>query len=290
MLSIPPNINIDLMETMLSHKGRIRSPVAAGMFYPEDKCEALDYIHSFCRKNGNKDMARAIIAPHGAWGISGALAGAAFSAAGGRSGEISRVVILGPIHDKREKGLFLSNSHYFLTPLGRIPVDKDISEEFKSSGRFFEINDIPHLGEHSIEILLPFVKYHFPDAAIIPILMGQPDAEVIDDLANALKTVLEPIIDNTLLVVSCNLSSSQDKSKAQFLAEESLRFFYEKNSYELINAVLEGRINACGGALVASLLESGLLDTRTPHFIGKNMVSAVGTEDDTVFYGAVSFD
>jgi len=277
------------METMLSQKGRIRSPVAAGMFYPEDKYEALDNIRTFCPKNGNKDMARAIIAPHGAWDISGTLAGAAFSSASGRTGEISRVVILGPIHDRRETGLFLSNSDYFLTPLGRIPVDQEISEEFQSNGMFFEIDDIPHLGEHSIEILLPFVKYYFPNASIIPILMGRPVTEVIDDLANTLRTVITPIIDDTLLVISCNLSSSQDKSRARFLAEESLRFFCNKNGREIISAVLEGRINACGGALVAALIESGLLDKLEPRFIGENMLSAVGTEADTVFYGAVSF-
>ena len=213
----------------------------------------------------------------------------------GRSESINRVVILGPIHDKREKGLFLSNSHSFHTPLGNILVDRKISEELKFNGNYFEIDDIPHLGEHSIEILLPFVKYCFPEATIVPILMGQPSAEYINDLALALKAVITPVLDETLLVVSCNLSCDNDMATARLLAEECLRLFSEKDAPALASAIMNGSINACGGALVVSLLESGLLDGKYSCSPANYMVSAAGntlddTENNTVFYSAVSFE
>jgi len=276
------------METMLAQEERIRCPVVAGMFYPEDTAETLDYIKAYGLEQGKGGQAKAIIAPHGAWGLSGALSATAFSAAGGRHGDINRVVILGPVHDKREEGLFLSNSHSFQTPLGMLPVDQEITEKLEFASGLFEINDIPHLGEHSIEILLPFVKFCFPDATIVPILMGQPKAESIEALAHALKTVFAPIIGNTLFVVSCNLSSADDKISALIMAKESLRLFSGKNAQELVCAVLENRLTACGGGLVAGLLASGLLDeTRSA---AGNMVSAVGEENDSVFYCPVWFE
>ena len=278
------------MEAVLARRERIRCPVAAGMFYPEDRMDTLEYIRGFGLEKGRGGQAQAIIAPHGAWGYSGSLAADAFRAATGRSSSISRVVLLGPIHDRRENGIFLSNSHSFYTPLGNIPVDQDICEEFEFCGSYFELNDIPHLGEHSIEILLPFVKYCFPYASIVPILMGQPGLEYISDLAQTLKNVITPILDETLLIVSSNLSSAYDKTEARTLAEESLRLFSEKDSRALSSAFFEGRLNACGGALVLSLFESGLLDNRSPHFPAENMVSAVGAENSTVYYGAVSFE
>jgi AmmeMemoRadiSam system protein B len=278
------------MEAVLARRERVRCPVVAGMFYPEDRMDTLEYIRGFGLEKGCGRQAQAIIAPHGAWGYSGSLAADAFRAATGRSSSISRVVILGPIHDRRENGIFLSNSHSFYTPLGNIPVDQDICEEFEFCGSYFEINDIPHLGEHSIEILLPFVKYCFPYASIVPILMGQPGPEYISDLAQALKTVITPILDETLLIVSSNLSSAYDKTEARTLAEESLRLFSEKDARALSSAFFEGRLNACGGALVVSLFESGLLDNRKPCFPAENMVSAVGAENTTVYYGAVSFE
>jgi len=277
------------MEAVLAQKRRIRSPVGAGMFYPEDRREMLKFIRAFGLEAGKGGYARAIIAPHGAWGFSGALAANAFSSAMGRSGSINRVVILGPIHDKREEGLFLSNSYSFHTPLGNIPVDREISEELKFNGDYFEIDDIPHLGEHSIEILLPFVKYCFPDAAIVPILMGQPKTQYINDLAQALKTVITPVLDETLLVVSCNLSSNDDMATARLLAEECLRLFFEKDAPALASAIMDGSINACGGALVVSLIKSGLLNERYC-CTDNNLVSAVGMENKTVFYSAVSFE
>jgi AmmeMemoRadiSam system protein B len=276
------------MEALLAQKRRIRGPVGAGMFYPEDRKETLEYLRSFGIEEGS-GHAQAIIAPHGAWSYSGALVASAFSSAMGRSGRIKRVVILGPIHDKREKGIFLSNSHSFHTPLGNIPVDQEISEEFEFHGSSFEINDIPHLGEHSIEILLPFVKYCFPDASIVPILMGQPKAQYIYDLAQALKTVIMPVLDETLIVVSCNLSSDNDQKTARLLAEECLRLFSEMNAQALASAILDGRLNACGGALVVSLFESGLLDKAQTCSVADNMVSAVGAENNTVYYSGLSF-
>ena len=276
------------MEAVLAQRKRIRSPVGAGIFYPEDKKEVLDYIRSFNLKDGSGGFAKAFIAPHGAWSYSGALVASAFSSAMGRSNSISRVVVLGPIHDKYEKGLFLSNSHSFQTPLGNIPVDRRISEELEFYSSHMETNDIPHLREHSIEILLPFIKYCFPHASIVPILMGQPESQYIHDLARALKKAITPVLNETLIVVSCNLSSDKDLDKARLLAEESLRLFSEKNASAISSAVLDGKLNACGGALVASLLESGLLD-KTRTFYSADKIVSAACENNTVYYSDIYF-
>jgi len=274
------------MDVLFAQRRRVRSPVGAGLFYPDEKVEILKLLRSYGIENAKYGQAKAIIAPHGAWSYSGSLAADAFISAMGRN-NIKRAVILGPIHDKREKGLFLSNSHSFYTPLGNILVDRKMSEQLKSSGDSFEINDIPHLGEHSIEILLPFVKYCFPKASIIPVLMGQPGAQYIYDLAQALKSVITPIIDETLIVVSSNLSCNKDDRTAKLLAEDGLRLFKEKNIPVLTSAILEGRLNACGGALVVSLLESGLVDNSV--CTANSLISAVSAEKNIVYYSGLSF-
>jgi len=91
------------------------------------------------------------------------------------------------------------------------------------------------------------------------------------------------------MVVSCNLSSGNDRITAQALAEECLRLFSEKDGPALAAAILEDRLNACGGALAVSLFESGLLDKTQCHHSKNNLVSAVGAENNTVFYSEVSF-
>jgi len=276
------------MVALLPQKKRIRSPVGAGVYYPENKKEMLEFLRNFDLEPGNGRCAQAIIAPHGSWSLSGELAATAFSAAMGRSNNINRVVILGPIHDKREKGVFLSDSHLFHTPIGNISVDREITEELEFAGEYLEINDIPHLGEHSIEILLPFIKYCFPYASIVPVLMGQPEQKYIKDLAMVLKNVMGPILDETLLVVSCNLSNNDDKTIAQNQARECLNLITGKKASSLTSAILDGRLKPCGGALVASLLESGLVDGKACY--AEDILSAAGMESNTVFYSAVSFE
>jgi len=277
---------------MIALEKRVRSPIVDGLFYPEDTTGVLSYMQSIGLKRGKGGLARAIIAPHGAWDISGSLAGAAFASAGGRTGRESpsRVVLMGPIHDKREQGIFLTNSHSFQTPLGDIPVDEEASGWLASYSPLFEIDDIPHLHEHSIEVLLPFVKYCFPHASIVPVLMGRPHVQYTSVLANALRAVFEPVMENTLLVISLNLTSHSSEAAALNMAGEFVRLFREGKHGELCAALQDGRIANCGGALVAALLLSGLMNTSHPRVASDSLLSARTEQDKTVYYGAFSFE
>ncbi|MDR1277496.1 MAG: AmmeMemoRadiSam system protein B, partial [Treponema sp.] len=212
------------MEETILIAEKVRSPMVGGMFYPEDDTEARARISGFGVKRKTGGHAGAIVAPHGAWDISGKIAGDAFFAAGGRfspggGAGVSRVVALGPIHGAVGPGVFLSDSDYFETPLGRLPVDLRMGDEILSRDSRFELNDIPHLREHSLEVLLPFIKYCFPETSIVPILMGGSQPALISALAAVLRTVFEPLMSDTLLVVSCNLSVNNDAGRAKTQAE-----------------------------------------------------------------------
>jgi AmmeMemoRadiSam system protein B len=243
---------------------------------------------------GVAGSASAIIAPHGAWDLSGAVAAAAFSAAAGRvSGRadaISRVVILGNIHRIEKPGVFFSESHFFETPLGKLPVDLRICEALRSCSTLFELNDIPHLQETSVEVLLPLAQFCFPRAAIVPILMGGRQPRLISALARALRIILEPIMANTLLAVSANIAIHGDERTARRGAETCIRLLEENRGDEFIAGVYDGRISSCGGALIASLLESGLMDGKTARLVAGSPVSAQGEWGDFTCYAGIAFE
>ncbi|MCL1931220.1 MAG: AmmeMemoRadiSam system protein B [Treponema sp.] len=276
---------------MITLEKRVRSPIMDGIFYPEDTAGVLAYMRNTGLKRGKGGLARAIIAPHGAWEISGSLTGAAFASAGGRTGKKSpsRVVIMGSIHDNQEEGIFLSNSHSFQTSLGDIAVDQEASGWLESYSPLFKVDDIPHLHEHSIEILLPFVKYYFPRASIVPILMGRPQEQHISALAHALKAVFEPLMADTLLVISFNMAMHYDEAAALNMADECMRLFKEGKYNELCTSFQNGRIASCGGALFAALLQSGLMDTARPCIPSDSLLSAKGEQGGTAYYSAFSF-
>ncbi|MDR1617899.1 MAG: AmmeMemoRadiSam system protein B [Treponema sp.] len=276
------------MEDTAYIRERVRFPVVGGLFYPEDRSEA-ELRLAACMKDWETDRSRVIVAPHGAWDISGRIAGAAFAAAGGEGRQVARVVVLGTIHQE-EEGLFLSDSDFFQTPLGNIPVARVFCEELASCNTLFEINDIPHLKEHSIEVLLPFVKYCFPEAAIVPVLMGSSRRRLVSALAHSLRIVFEPIMKDTLLVLSCNLSMNMDGETARLQAEECVRLLTEKDAARFAGEVRDGGISACGKGLAASLLESGLVNNMRGRLVSGPLIQAKGEENKTVYYGAFAYE
>jgi AmmeMemoRadiSam system protein B len=259
-------------------------------------------LRAFGLESGGDEAGRAaaIIAPHGAWELSGAVAAAAFRAAAGRAagkapagkkgGAVSRVVILGNVHQLETPGVFFSDSHFFETPLGKLPVDMKLGEALRSCSTLFEVNDIPHLQETSVEVLLPLVQFCFPGAAILPILMGGKQPRLISALARALRVILEPIMANTLLVVSSNLSVHDDERMARSEAEACIQLLEEHRTAECIAGIHDGRISACGGALIASLLESGLMDGKTARLVTSPLVSGRGEWGNTTCYAGIAFE
>ncbi|MDR3138857.1 MAG: AmmeMemoRadiSam system protein B [Treponema sp.] len=277
------------MENFDFFKEKIRSPVVEGLFYPDEKQELDSRLRSFGFETGKGGNAAAVIAPHGAWDISGAIAGAAFSAAGGRYGALSSVVILGAIHNSEEEGLFLSDSDYFETPLGNIPVDLELSRELAARGTFFEVNDIPHLREHSIEVLLPFIAYFFPAVPIVPVLMGGFRFSLISALARALRGVLAPRLGETLLVISSNLSKNKNDACSHAQAEEYISLL-QRGEKEFTAGIYNGRISACGSALVASLLKSGLFPDKKARLVSPPLLRTLEEDGQFIYYGAISFE
>ncbi|MDR2370011.1 MAG: AmmeMemoRadiSam system protein B [Treponema sp.] len=266
---------------------RTRSPVVGGLFYPEAREETEACLASYRMEQGNGG-ALAILAPHGCWDISGAIAGEAFAAAGTER-NISRVVVLGPIHKNTEDGLFLTDSDCFLTPLGGIRVDGEIRDELASCSTRFEINDIPHLTEHSIEVLLPFIKYRFPGASIVPILMGGTRPSLISALGLSLRLVLEPILRECLIVISCNFAMDKDSNRAFRQAEDCIRLLLEKNAGDFGRGLRDGMISACGGGLIAGFLESGIASDLKAEVVSRPVEKSKDEKDRIVYYGALSY-
>ena len=272
-----------------------RSPVVEGIFYPENPEAVISQIASWGVKEGfhaSFPGGQVIIAPHGAWDISGKIAGAAFAAAqAGKDGRalngqvIDRVVLLGPCHTPGEEGIYLSESTVFGTPLGDLMVDRRLNRRLASFSPFIKEDDIFHLSEHSLEVLLPLVKYCVPDAKILPVLVHGGAPALISALAGALRAALENCMEKSLIVISSNVSVSRDSALASSLAEEFRAVLPGMDTEGFLARLSDGRINACGGPIIAALLKSGLL-------AGKRFCALTPliheTEEDgqTVYYGA----
>ena len=178
------------METYSQNKTTDRQPVAAGRFYPADKetlTKDLSKLFESCKKSpGNRDV-RAIISPHAGYVFSGKIAASAFSAMPENS-VYKNIFIIGSSHIMSFDGASVYNSGDYITPLGKIVVNREIADKLISENKVFNFPTNAHLQEHSIEVQLPFIQYYFTDKpSIVPIIIGTDNENTIKKIADALR-------------------------------------------------------------------------------------------------------
>jgi AmmeMemoRadiSam system protein B len=107
-------------------------------------------------------------APASAGGAPASSAGAAIPSAGA-----AIVVLLGTNHGAGWlDGVGAWDGGPWRTPLGEVAVDRELTDSVLALGAPFEADVRCHLGEHSLEVQLPFVRRLMPDARIVPLSVG----------------------------------------------------------------------------------------------------------------------
>ncbi len=178
-----------VMETFSQSKSTDRQPVAAGRFYSANR-ETLrtDIAHLFetCVKTTPFRKVRAVISPHAGYIYSGKVAASAFSAID-RNTDYKNIFVIGSSHVMAFEGASVYNTGDFLTPLGKVTVNKEIANKLKADKLFnYPVN--AHLQEHSLEVQMPLIQYYFKNnPPVIPIIIGTNITGNIKKIAEILK-------------------------------------------------------------------------------------------------------
>lgn len=165
-----------------------RKYLKTGNWYPHSKSELNSMLENFLGETKLKNFPgriRGIIAPHAGFAYSGKCASKAYKQLENLS-NIHRVIILGVSHRAYFYGACVSDFLYNATPLGKIPVDREIIKRL-SKEKFFRTDSNIMQYEHSIENQLPFLQKVFKGKKfkIVPILFGQlnrKDFKLISDI------------------------------------------------------------------------------------------------------------
>lgn len=150
----------------------LRKCEVAGMFYPDGEMECIDLIMYCMNKAGkvkrNNDAVGAMV-PHAGWVYSGHVAAKALMAIEPTQAP-DLFVILGAVHHPGVDRMSVFPSGAWSSPLGPVDVDSDAADAVLAEKK---IGAIPsaraHDKEHSIEVIVPFIAYMFPEAKILPI-------------------------------------------------------------------------------------------------------------------------
>lgn len=169
----------------------VRPPAAAGSFYPDSASQLRNMISSMLDNVPEIEVEGEILAamaPHAGYVFSGSVAAHTFRCIS--RADFDTVVIIG--HDSYQKGVaFTSPSDYFQTPLGNVPVDREMIRKMHQFHSGIRDNPFMHGREHSIEIQLPFLQVLHKRCKIVPILFGNPTVDNCRVLSEAISSAGE---------------------------------------------------------------------------------------------------
>ena len=239
-----------------------RQPAVSGSFYPADKGELLKSIVEYFNNAPLvlKQHPLAIIVPHAGYVFSGIVAAAGYKQID-RNATFKHIFIIGSSHTMYFEGASAYSVGDFITPLGKVTVDTLTGWLVKKYSSFISNDVKPHLGEHSLEVQLPFLQYWLKKPfSIVPIIIGGESTSTCSHLASA----LEPYFNSdNLFVISTDFShypdykdsNSSDSIMANAVLTNSSKTFLKaklkdegKNTPNLVTAM-------CGWTSVLTLLD-----------------------------------
>jgi AmmeMemoRadiSam system protein B/AmmeMemoRadiSam system protein A len=286
------------METFSQSRSSDRQPVAAGRFYSADK-ETLtnDLIQLFetCVKTTPHFKVRAIISPHAGYVYSGKVAASAFSTID-RNAVYKNIFIIGSSHIMAFEGASVYNTGDYVTPLGKVTVNKEIANTLKVDKLFnYPVN--AHLQEHSLEVQMPFIQYYFKNIPpVIPIIIATNNTGNIKKIAEILKPWFTP---ENLFVISSDFShypsyktaNEVDNATASAIVSGDPKKFLDilkKNSYVDDPGLSTSMCGWTSGLLLLYLAEGNSnLEFKKIDYCNSGD-SRFGNKDEVVGYNAIA--
>ena len=254
----------------------VREPAVAGTFYPADPDELRSMLQTYMREATPPETApKAMILPHAGYIYSGPVAATGYSCLLKYHDMFSRVVLLGPAHRVPFRGIAAPASQSFMTPLGAVAVDRDAIERLLELPQVHRLDEAHRL-EHSLEVHLPFLQVSLDEFTLVPLVVGEADAEEVCEVIEALAGDT-----GTLIIVSSDLSHYHDYATATRLDAATTR------TIEALDFESLGYEQACGRNPV-----SGLLLYARRHGLSVNTLDlrnsgdTAGPHDQVVGYGA----
>lgn len=201
--------------------GAPRPPAVAGRFYPDSAPALRLAIEKYMQDaipSAVKDPV-AIIVPHAGYVFSGQICADAFNQVRGR--RYDTVVILGTNHTNSsfcKVGIY--HGQGFQTPLGTVAIDNRAVDALLDGCPDCILDRSIHAREHSVEVVVPFVQVLFPDAKIVPAIVGEPDVGICERFGKALAKTLKDR--NAPIVASTDLSHYPSAANASMVDRQTL--------------------------------------------------------------------
>lgn len=231
----------------------IRQPIVQGLFYPEDPKALKNKIENLMDNNiSEKFDGDSLILPHGGWDFTGDYIAKGFNSLPDKN--FKRVIIISNVHREFDNTITLPEARYFLIGDKKIKVDLDAIKTIMKEGKKVVKSNIPHMEEHGIETVLPFVQNLYPEAKIVPILLGKTIVSLVRNLSNIITSIKN---EDTLVIVTSNFSEYIKEDRSKEIGELGTSLVSTGKLSELIELTRTNKLQTCGAGAIASLILPG---------------------------------
>ncbi|UCD71720.1 MAG: AmmeMemoRadiSam system protein B [Syntrophobacterales bacterium] len=232
----------------------IRDPAVSGSFYPSNPDVLGDDVRGYLRK-AEKEVIEgeiiALISPHAGYAYSGQVAAYAYKLVEGM--DFDDVVVIAPSHQWPFEGASIYRRGGFRTPLGVVPIDGDMCDEIMALDGRFQFIPEAHLGEHSLEVQLPFLQVSLKGYKLVPIvLMGGANYKICQSLGKAISESMRDR--NCLIVASSDLTHSYNYQQVVAQDEILARHIDDFDIEGLAEDLRQERCQACGEGPILSAM------------------------------------
>jgi AmmeMemoRadiSam system protein B len=249
---------------------KVRKAAFAGTWYPDipEGCEReIKHFLNFTNDvKSPDDKWIGGIVPHAGWYFSGNIACNVIRSL--KKGVAPDVFIIFGMHLHPNSSNYIMTEGAWETPFGNIEIERDLAGALTEKFEFKIETAKYHSKDNTIELQLPFIKYFFPDAKILPI--GVPPAESSIAIGKSAARIASSLGLNTRVIGSTDLTHYG--LNYGFIPEgtgpSAVEWVRNKNDRKVIDHMLSlnpsGVIyealtnqNACCSGAVASAISAG---------------------------------
>lgn len=221
-----------------------RQPVVAGRFYDANPDSLTAMVDGFLAQGEGKSKERTLLAmvPHAGYVFSGAVCGKTL----GMANLAETVLLLGPNHTGRGAPFALWSEGKWSLPGGPMRIDSALAEVLLDADSHITADTAAHLGEHSLEVILPFLHRLNPSTTFVPIAISMPHLDALKQVGQSIGRALKDLGRPVSIVVSSDMSHYISHDDAKRKDSMALDAAASLDPVALYNTVRGNNISMCG--------------------------------------------
>jgi MEMO1 family protein len=265
----------------------IRNPTVAGYFYPGSAAELKAMLAKYVDKKAVKEEVVGLLMPHAGYQYSGEVAGAAIS----RVRFKDTFIIIGPSHSGLGRPYSVMPEGTWRMPLGDVEVDAELAQKIIELSDYAEADYAAHLGEHAVEVQIPFLQYIKKDVRIVPIILAGGLEAAYKEIGHAIARALKGLKREAVILASGDMTHYQPQETARQKDMQAVEAMLALDADELTRRYNNLNITMCAhGPLVTLITAAKELGVTSAELVKyQTSGDATGDYSAVVGYAGVIF-